>query len=70
LIDASDEASKSVSKKIDIVLDERHFRMSLCLESRRLLCFLRSGLGAFGRHWLKPTLETRHLVDVWNKAVL
>jgi len=27
-------------------------------------------LGAFGAHWLKPTLEANSLVDVWNKAVL
>ena len=35
-----------------------------------LLCFLAVALGAFGAHWLKPTLESRNLVDVWNKAVL
>jgi uncharacterized membrane protein YgdD (TMEM256/DUF423 family) len=34
------------------------------------LCFLAVALGAFGAHWLKPTLEARNLVDVWNKAVL
>jgi uncharacterized membrane protein YgdD (TMEM256/DUF423 family) len=34
------------------------------------LCFLAVGLGAFGAHWLKPTLEANSLVDVWNKAVL
>jgi uncharacterized membrane protein YgdD (TMEM256/DUF423 family) len=34
------------------------------------LCFLAVLLGAFGAHWLKPTLEARNLVDVWNKAVL
>ena len=34
------------------------------------LCFLAVALGAFGAHWLKPTLEVRNLVDVWNKAVL
>ena len=33
------------------------------------LCFLAVGLGAFGAHLLKPTLEARNLVDVWNKAV-
>ena len=33
------------------------------------LCFLAVGLGAFGAHWLKPTLEARGFVDVWNKAV-
>jgi uncharacterized membrane protein YgdD (TMEM256/DUF423 family) len=35
-----------------------------------LLCFLAVGLGAFGAHWLKPTLEAHGMVDVWNKAVL
>jgi len=35
-----------------------------------LLCFLAVALGAFGAHWLKPTLEANNLVDVWNKAVL
>jgi uncharacterized membrane protein YgdD (TMEM256/DUF423 family) len=34
------------------------------------LCFLAVVLGAFGAHWLKPTLEAHGLVDVWNKAVL
>jgi len=34
------------------------------------LCFLAVALGAFGAHWLKPTLEANKLVDVWNKAVL
>ncbi len=34
------------------------------------LCFLAVALGAFGAHWLKPTLEANSLVDVWNKAVL
>jgi uncharacterized membrane protein YgdD (TMEM256/DUF423 family) len=34
------------------------------------LCFLAVAFGAFGAHWLKPTLEVRNLVDVWNKAVL
>jgi uncharacterized membrane protein YgdD (TMEM256/DUF423 family) len=34
------------------------------------LCFLAVALGAFGAHWLKPTLEGNGLVDVWNKAVL
>ena len=33
------------------------------------LCFLAVGLGAFGAHWLKPTLESHGLTDVWNKAV-
>ena len=40
------------------------------LRTAALLCFLAVALGAFGAHWLKPTLETRNLVDVWNKAVL
>jgi uncharacterized membrane protein YgdD (TMEM256/DUF423 family) len=34
------------------------------------LCFLAVALGAFGAHSLKPTLELRGMVDVWNKAVL
>ncbi len=34
------------------------------------LCFLAVALGAFGAHLLKETLESRSLVDVWNKAVL
>lgn len=34
------------------------------------LCFLAVALGAFGAHWLKPTLEAHGLIDVWNKAVL
>ncbi len=34
------------------------------------LCFLAVALGAFGAHWLKPTLEAHGLVAVWNKAVL
>lgn len=34
------------------------------------LCFLAVALGAFGAHWMKPTLELNNLVDVWNKAVL
>jgi uncharacterized membrane protein YgdD (TMEM256/DUF423 family) len=34
------------------------------------LCFLAVALGAFGAHWLKPTLEANNLVEVWNKAVL
>jgi uncharacterized membrane protein YgdD (TMEM256/DUF423 family) len=34
------------------------------------LCFLAVALGAFGAHGLKQMLETRGMVDVWNKAVL
>jgi uncharacterized membrane protein YgdD (TMEM256/DUF423 family) len=34
------------------------------------LCFLAVGLGAFGAHGLKSTLEARGMLDVWNKAVL
>jgi uncharacterized membrane protein YgdD (TMEM256/DUF423 family) len=34
------------------------------------LCFLAVALGAFGAHILKQTLETRGMLDVWNKAVL
>lgn len=34
------------------------------------LCFLAVGLGAFGAHGLKSTLEANGMLDVWNKAVL
>jgi len=34
------------------------------------LCFLAVALGAFGAHGLRSTLETRGMLDVWNKAVL
>jgi uncharacterized membrane protein YgdD (TMEM256/DUF423 family) len=34
------------------------------------LCFLGVGLGAFGAHALKETLQTNGMVDAWNKAVL
>src|SRR5438552_14838839 len=34
------------------------------------LCFLAVGLGAFGAHGLKQTLERQGMLDVWNKAVL
>lgn len=34
------------------------------------LCFLAVVLGAFGAHALRSTLETRGMLDVWNKAVL
>jgi len=33
------------------------------------LCFLAVGLGAFGAHNLKSTLEMHGMLDVWNKAV-
>ena len=35
-----------------------------------VLCFLAVALGAFGAHALRSTLETRDMLDVWNKAVL
>src|SRR5206468_4813269 len=35
-----------------------------------VLCFLAVGLGAFGAHSLKSSLEMRSMLDVWNKAVL
>jgi len=35
-----------------------------------VLCFLTVALGAFGAHSLRSTLESRGMVDVWNKAVL
>ena len=34
------------------------------------LCFLAVGLGAFGAHALKGTLEAHGFTDVWNKAVM
>ena len=34
------------------------------------LCFLAVALGAFGAHALRSTLETRGMLDAWNKAVL
>jgi uncharacterized membrane protein YgdD (TMEM256/DUF423 family) len=34
-----------------------------------VLCFLAVALGAFGAHGLRSTLESRGMVDVWNKAV-
>jgi uncharacterized membrane protein YgdD (TMEM256/DUF423 family) len=35
-----------------------------------LLCFLAVGLGAFGAHALRPTLEANGLGDAWKTAVL
>jgi uncharacterized membrane protein YgdD (TMEM256/DUF423 family) len=35
-----------------------------------ILCFLAVGLGAFGAHALKATLQENGMLDVWNKAVL
>lgn len=34
------------------------------------LCFLAVGLGAFGAHSLKATLQAHEMVSVWEKAVL
>jgi uncharacterized membrane protein YgdD (TMEM256/DUF423 family) len=34
-----------------------------------VLCFLTVALGAFGAHGFRSTLETRGMLDVWNKAV-
>ena len=34
------------------------------------LCLLAVGLGAFGAHALKASLESHGMIDVWNKAVL
>lgn len=34
------------------------------------LCFLAVGLGAFGAHALKATLQSNDMLEVWNKAVL
>ena len=35
-----------------------------------VVCFLAVGLGAFGAHGLKATLQANDMLDVWNKAVL
>jgi uncharacterized membrane protein YgdD (TMEM256/DUF423 family) len=51
-------------KDVSTLLDMATIRIAAAL------CFLAVALGAFGAHWLKPTLESRNLVDVWNKAVL
>jgi uncharacterized membrane protein YgdD (TMEM256/DUF423 family) len=32
------------------------------------LCFLAVGLGAFGAHALKSTLEGHGMLDVWNRV--
>jgi uncharacterized membrane protein YgdD (TMEM256/DUF423 family) len=34
------------------------------------LCLLAVGLGAFGAHALKATLQSHGMLDVWDKAVL
>lgn len=34
------------------------------------LCLLAVGLGAFGAHALKATLQSHSMLEVWNKAVL
>ena len=34
-----------------------------------VLCLVAVALGAFGAHGLRSTLESRGLLDVWNKAV-
>ncbi len=34
------------------------------------LCFLAVGLGAFGAHALKDTLQNSGMLEVWSKAVL
>ena len=34
------------------------------------LCLLAVGLGAFGAHALKATLQSSGMLEVWNKAVL
>ena len=35
-----------------------------------LLCFIAVGLGAFGAHALRSTLETRGTLQTWHTAVL
>ena len=34
-----------------------------------VLCFVAVALGAFGAHSLRSSLESRGMLDVWNKAV-
>ena len=34
-----------------------------------VLCFLAVALGAFGAHGLRSALESRGMLEVWNKAV-
>src|SRR5690349_7533276 len=34
-----------------------------------VLCFVAVALGAFGAHGLRSMLESRGMLDVWNKAV-
>ena len=34
------------------------------------LGFLAVALGAFGAHWLRSTIESHDMLEVWNKAVL
>jgi uncharacterized membrane protein YgdD (TMEM256/DUF423 family) len=34
------------------------------------LCFAAVGLGAFGAHALRSTIEEHGMLDAWNKAVL
>jgi uncharacterized membrane protein YgdD (TMEM256/DUF423 family) len=35
-----------------------------------ILCFFAVGLGTFGAHALKATLQESGMLEVWNKAVL
>lgn len=46
-----------------------HNNMIILFRIAAALCFLAVGLGAFGAHALRSTLEARGMVDVWNKAV-
>jgi uncharacterized membrane protein YgdD (TMEM256/DUF423 family) len=43
---------------------------SVLFRTAAALCFLAVGLGAFGAHALKETLQANGMSDVWNKAVL
>ena len=44
--------------------------MSTCLfRIAAVLCLVAVGLGAFGAHGLRSTLEAHGKIDVWNKAV-
>ena len=43
---------------------------SILFRTAAALCFLVVGLGAFGAHALKETLQANGMSEVWNKAVL
>ncbi len=43
---------------------------SILFRTAAALCFLGVGLGAFGAHALKATLQTNDTAEVWKTAVL